>query len=85
MSITEKEYKRKPAAYWKGKKAVSNREIRNGWGALPAGTVFTITDKNRGFSVRSKPCSCCGFSLQVTKVPHGCLTLVEAPDAGNGD
>lgn len=74
--ISKQEYKSKTESFWKGKKVASLVPIANGLGELPAGSVFSVTRKFKGFSLTSEPCKCCGVSLRVTYVACWKLTLV---------
>lgn len=76
--MSEGFYKRNSTDFFKGKKVISLRKLRNGWSELPAGTVFTIEDKSGGFSLQSDPCKCCGVRVYIRKVHPSAVDIVEA-------
>ena len=53
---------------WKGMRVRSTRELRNGWGSMPAGSFFRVTHATAGIHMKSEPCACCGFQWSVSKV-----------------
>jgi len=44
---------------------------------FPAGTLFTISDKFKGFGLWSDPCPHCGVSASIDKVPPQTIELIE--------
>ena len=53
---------------WKGLEVQSIKPLRNNYASLPSGTRFIVSCWSAGLSMRSEKCSCCGISLQITKV-----------------
>ncbi len=45
-------------------------KIRNGNMEVPAGTVVTVTNKLKGWTIKTDPCKCCGVSVYVSRVSH---------------
>ena len=74
--ITEAHYRRFTEEQWKGRKVRSLRDMRNGYAELPAGTIFTITGKYKGFSLVSDPCATCGVKIHIGRVSGASLELV---------
>ena len=62
-------------------KLVVRRELRNGWGLVPVGTVVTVTYKRSGLNVEAERCDCCGVRMFVSKVHHSSLALLPEPPA----
>lgn len=61
-----------------GKMAKTTRELKNGWGIIPAGTLVEIKSSNPyGMNVETEPCAHCGAKLSISHLGHGDLTLVE--------
>ena len=77
MPISQKEYERKPARFWAGKKVKSLCMIKNGWAELPAGTVFKIRGKMKGFDLVSDPCKTCGLKVSISRVGPEELELMD--------
>lgn len=61
-------YNHTPARDLIGQKVRSLLPLSTRVGALPAGTVFTITGKMAGLSLWSEPCLHCGVRLRIIKV-----------------
>lgn len=72
-----RDYKRLTERELLGRKVRALQEIRNGWGSMPAGTVFIIERKFKGFALRAEPCTCCGFRFSVNKVSPGKVEWAE--------
>jgi len=61
---------------WEGLKVVSNHRIKNGYGELPKGTVYTVNSYSRGLSLSSEACKCCDFKLNVARVDISSVTII---------
>lgn len=79
--MTYTEYDRWTEAQLKGRKVVSGMELKNGSASLPAGTVYTIEKKFKGFSLVSDPCPCCGVRHYITRVKPHAVTLLQEEQA----
>lgn len=65
----------------RGKKAITDCELRNHYGCIQKGSLVTIISScNYGMTVQTNPCPLCGVSLTVTHVGKDCLTLIN-PDS----
>jgi len=53
------------------------RDMRCGWGVIPAGTLVRVTEKMNGWTVLSTPCSCCGVVMSMSRVYPRDLERVE--------
>lgn len=73
--VSDAEY-RKPTSWWRGRRVIAEREIVNGYMTLPAGTVFTVRAKFKGFEMYSEPCGCCGGRMNVTRVDRSAVSLL---------
>ena len=62
------EYTRIPLRLMRGRSVRSLVALRNGYGELPAGTIYEVRDKRSGFGLRSEPCGHCGFQQNINKV-----------------
>lgn len=61
-----------------GRRVLARRKLTNGFGGMPAGTIYTVTGTWRsGFSLRSDPCAHCGHFFGISRVPRAWVTLVE--------
>jgi len=61
-----------------GRRVKSKRSLRNGYGGMPAGTVYTVEGTWRsGFSLRAEACAHCGFRFSVSHVHRDAVELVE--------
>ena len=77
--ITWADYEGKSKKFWKGKLVRTLLSIENGNYVIPAGTVFEITDKYKGFSLRKVHiCPQCGIGkkIDVTRVDPTELELL---------
>jgi hypothetical protein len=91
--ITEKDYKKHPLSYWKGRKVKVMDPLENGIITIPVGTILEIVDKFDGFELRGlEVCPHCkiGRKLSISRVrPRNCKlrllpeaeTLKGGPDA----
>lgn len=70
--MREMEYKKVRA----GAVVRTNREIRNHYVSIPAGTEMTVTDKRNGFNLSGPACSCCGVRPFIHRVPWREVDLV---------
>lgn len=77
-ALTRRDYDRLNADEWKGKRVRSRRPLVNGWAEMPAGTIFTVEGKFKGFSLRSDPCSHCGIRMRVDRVDFAALEMAPA-------
>jgi len=76
--ITQKEWKKKPLSYWKGKKVRTLREMENGNFKIPIGTILEIKDKYCGVELKGlEVCSHCeiGRKISISKVEPTALML----------
>ncbi len=60
----------KRAGYWLGKKVRLVRDVGNGIGRWPKGTVATVTDVGVSMRLISDPCPHCGAKLYITKLSY---------------
>ena len=63
-------YAHTPEWKLKGRKVRTMRDLENGWGRIPAGTIATITKKHGGFSLMTEPCPHCGLRASISKVQY---------------
>ena len=75
MTITE--YRRMTLAQLKGRRVRLRREIRNGWGILPVGTVLFIEGKHNGLSLVAERCRTCGVRMSIGRVGPGDVELLD--------
>lgn len=61
---------------WVGLVVRTKKEMRNGWGVIPAGTEMVVTHQRSGAHLASKPCACCGLTAIIAKVELSCLEPV---------
>lgn len=54
----------------------TTRDLRNGWGVIPAGTAVRITDKRGGLEIEAEECECCGVRMTMRGVGAGSLEEV---------
>lgn len=76
--VTWQEYRKHPESYWKGKKMITLREMRNGNFVIPQGTIMEIDKKYQGFSLRKiDTCEKCGIGkiIHITKVEPMAIML----------
>lgn len=54
---------------YEGRTIRTTRELRNGWGVIPAGVVATISKQSpKGSSLVFEPCNCCGLRAVISGV-----------------
>ena len=46
----------------------SRDQLENGWGTLPAGSLWCVADSYGGLHMVTMPCRCCGFRMPITSV-----------------
>lgn len=51
-----------------GMLAETTREIRNGYGAIPKGTLVLVTTSGPGYGVETLPCAECGTRWSCSRV-----------------
>lgn len=56
---------------WVGGYVRFNRPIKNGYGVMPAGTVFKVEAAAVTAHFISEPCECCGFKFRFTAKGKG--------------
>lgn len=61
---------------WVGRKVRTRRELRNGMGIIPAGTVVTVTSNHSGLSLSTDSCGSCGVRVLISKVPERDVDLL---------
>ncbi len=77
--ITWEDYKKRSMKFWEGKKVRTLLVIENGWCVIPVGTIFEITDKYSGFSLKKvDTCPHCkiGRKTSISRVDPTDLELV---------
>lgn len=74
------EYRKHSEEWFKGKKVRTRTEIETISQKIPAGSVLTIVEKFKGFTLKSEPCACCGVSVHVRKVDGMALDLLDDGD-----
>lgn len=78
--VTEKEYKKNPESYWRGKKVKTLCKLNNGYYEIPKGTILEIERKYQGFSLRGiEVCSHCeiGRKVHISRVNYFDVILEE--------
>ncbi len=60
--------RRKPPRSWQGQRLIALRELANGYGAIPAGTLVEVKRKYDGLEIEAVPCTHCGLKLHLTRV-----------------
>ena len=76
--ITWKDYRKHNEDYWKGKKVITLREMKNGWFVIPMGTILKIDRKYCGFSLEGlEVCKHCkiGRRISIGRVEPTALRL----------
>lgn len=61
---------------WKGRKVRTLRDLRNGWGVIPAGTVFEVRENWAGLNLLGDRCTCCGLRASINRVPEHDVELL---------
>lgn len=64
---------------WVGRKVRTRRELRNGMGVIPAGTVAIVTYNRSGLSLSTDPCGSCGVRVLINRVPEHDVELLPKP------
>lgn len=64
---------------WEGLRVESLTSLRNGWGEIPSGTHFMVTDWTRGLSLKSVPCDCCGVQVYIGRVDAEDVHILDIP------
>jgi len=77
VKVTRKEYEAKREKEWVGVTVRTRRDLRNGFVAIPAGTLCKIYRKQGGFALETEPCKCCGVRVLIGKVPFDDVAVVE--------
>jgi len=77
--MNQREYEKLTEYQLIGCRVRANDEIGNGWGKVPAGTVFVITGKGGGLQMTSEKCPTCGIQLHVSRVRPEKVTLMDLP------
>lgn len=55
---------------WAGRLVRTKREFETGMNRIMAGTIMTIVARpNKGASLETEKCRCCGAALRVSRVP----------------
>jgi hypothetical protein len=75
--MNRREYEKTPARELKGRRARLERDVRNGWATIAAGTVVTITGKRGGLEIETDRCQSCGVRVHVRKVEPDALLLLD--------
>ncbi len=73
-------YEKTTLTQMQGLKVRSLRELANGLGSVPKGTVFEIMGKHNGLDLRSDPCGECGLRLHINRVSYRDVDIVLAMD-----
>ena len=68
---------RRTSAWWAGRRVVATRELRTGEAIYPRGLELVVERKFGGLELRREPCSCCGVSVRIGRVPFSDLELIE--------
>lgn len=80
--LTQKEYKKYPESYWKGKKVRILSEMQtNGGKIFPIGTLMKIVRKYKGFELKIiEICPHCkrGDNWRISRVQPYSLSLVDS-------
>lgn len=68
-----------------GRKVRLRRTISNGRYDFAAGTVMTIEDKKRGYTLKTDSCPTCGVSARVSRVEPYNVDLLESDEPAARD
>lgn len=60
----------KRAGDWEGKKIRTTRDLSNGIGSWPKGTLAIVRSVGPKLRLQSQSCSCCGVKLNMSKVDY---------------
>lgn len=67
---------------YEGRTVRTTRELKNGWGIIPSGTVAVITNQSpKGSTLTANQCSCCGARPTISRVGMDDIEFIE-PVAG---
>ncbi len=75
--MDRKTYKRTTENEFIGRKVKNLTTLTSQLGKFPAGMIWTIERKSRGFELISDPCPHCGIRACITKVPPRAVELIE--------
>lgn len=54
------------------------RQMSNGWGVIPAGTLATVrVQNNKGSDLVTEPCICCGLQAKISAISVDGIEFVE--------
>lgn len=68
---------------YKGRAVRTTREMTNGWGTIPAGSVAEIEYQSpKGSSLVFEACACCGLTATISHVPADAIEFIEPVDGG---
>lgn len=63
---------------YKGRTVRARRDLQNGWGIIPAGTLATIRNQSpKGSELVVEACSCCGLKAIVGAIGADAVEFVE--------
>lgn len=63
---------------YKGKRVRTLRELENGWGVIPAGSIATINHQGpKGSSLQVDACSCCGLKPTISAIQACDIEFIE--------
>ena len=66
-----------------GRTVRTTRELKNGWGIIPVGSVATIKAQSpKGSSLSFKACACCGLLAIVSQVAADAIEFIELVAGG---
>ncbi|MBB4861595.1 hypothetical protein HNP46_000406 [Pseudomonas nitritireducens] len=61
-----------------GRLVRTTKELRNGWGSIPAGTVATVTSQSpKGSFIEAEPCGCCGIKAFMSYLGVDDIEFIE--------
>lgn len=61
---------------WRGRLVRTLKEMRNGWGVIPAGTVLTVDENRAGLRLSGESCATCGMQPTINRVREHDITLL---------
>lgn len=71
---------------YKGRIVRATRDLTNGWGTIPAGSVGTISNQSpKGSSIDFPPCECCGLRAHISRVDVSGIEFVEQQSKATPD
>ena len=62
---------------WEGMRVISTEVISNGYGRMPAGTIFTVKSAHCKLQLLSDSCPECGSIYSVARVGHDSVELIK--------